>query len=92
MDNTQNKLNEFLSVEIVQSGDVLKVSLSPTNLKKSFNVIYVSLLKELKLKQKDTYLSNDSGKMVGEIDLKLSLGDIIKIFGKKLKLYYEKII
>lgn len=92
MDNTQNKLNEFLSVEIVQSGDVLKVSLSPTNLKKSFNVIYVSLLKELKLKQKDTYLSNDSGKMVGEIDLKLSLGDIIKNFGKKLKLYYEKII
>jgi len=92
MDNIHNDLNEFLSIKIIQTGDIIKISLSLTNLNKNFNEIYLSLLKELKLKQKDTYLSNDNGKMVGEIDMVLSLEEITKKFGNKLKLYYEKII
>lgn len=92
MNDKKNNLDNFLSVKIIQSGDIIKVSLSSTNLKKKFNEIYGSLLRELKLKQKDTYLSNKEGKMIGDFDLELSLEEIIKKFGNRLKLYYEKII
>ncbi|MFX1309683.1 MAG: hypothetical protein ACFE8C_08305 [Promethearchaeota archaeon] len=92
MNDKKNNLDNFLSVKIIQSGDIIKVSLSSTNLKKKFNEIYGSLLRELKFKQKDTYLSNKEGKMIGDFDLELSLEEIIKKFGKRLKLYYEKII
>ncbi|MFX1420150.1 MAG: hypothetical protein ACFE9N_14630 [Promethearchaeota archaeon] len=92
MDDENNNLDNFLSVKIIQSGDIIKISLSPTNLRKKFNNIYSLLLKELKFKQKDTYLSNEEGRMVGNIDMELSLEKIIKKFGNKLKLYYEKII
>ncbi|MFX1591562.1 MAG: hypothetical protein ACFFB6_01820 [Promethearchaeota archaeon] len=92
MNDKKNNLDNFLSVKIIQSGDIIKVSLSSTNLKKKFNEIYGSLLRELKLKQKDTYLSNKEGKMIGDFELELSLEEIIKKFGNRLKLYYEKII
>ncbi|MFX1388186.1 MAG: hypothetical protein ACFE9M_13290 [Promethearchaeota archaeon] len=92
MNDKKNNLDNFLSVKIIQSGDIIKVSLSSTNLKKKFNEIYGSLLRELKLKQKDTYLSNKEGKMIGDFDLELSLEEIIKKFGNRLKLHYEKII
>lgn len=92
MNDKKNNLDNFLSVKIIQSGDIIKVSLSSTNLKKKFNEIYGSLLRELKFKQKDTYLSNKEGKMIGDFDLELSLEEIIKKFGNRLKLYYEKII
>ncbi len=91
MDDINNHINEFISFKIIQSGEIKKVSLSRSNLGKKFNEIYGLLLKELKLKQKDTYLSNENGKMVGDLDLELSLQEIIKIFGNKLKVYYEKV-
>lgn len=92
MDSSNNTLSKFLSIKIIQSGDVIKISLSIANLRKNFYDIYSSLLNELKLKQKDTYLSNENGNMISDLDLNLSLEDIIKKFGKRLKLYYEKII
>ncbi len=88
---SNNKVNEFLSFKIIQGGETIKVKLSTVNLRKKFDEIYGSLLKELKLKQKDTYLSNEEGMMIGDLDLNLYLEDIIKKFGTKLKLYYEKV-
>ena len=92
MDNSKNKYINSLSIRIIQSGDIIRISLSKENLKKKFYDIYSSLLKELKLKQKDSYLSNEEGKMIEEFDLKLSTEDIIQKFSTKLKLYYEKIL
>ena len=91
MDDLNNHIYEFMSFKIIQSGEIIKISLSTANLRKKFYYIYFSILKELKLKQKDTYLSNEEGKMIGDIDLTLPLVDIIKKFGTKLKLYYEKV-
>ncbi|MFX0105299.1 MAG: hypothetical protein ACFE75_07405 [Candidatus Hodarchaeota archaeon] len=91
MNDSNNQSNEFLSFKIVQSEEIIKISLTTANLRKKFNDIYFSLLNELKLKQEDTYISNNEGKMIGITDLGLPLEDIIKKFGFKLKLYYEKI-
>jgi hypothetical protein len=86
------KNNDFLTIKIAQSGDILRVPLTKENLKKNFNEIYYSFLKELKLKQKDTYLSSEDGKMISLSDFNLPFEDILKKFGMKLKLYYEKVL
>ncbi len=91
MDDKNDHTNEFISFKIIQSGEIIKVSLSRSNLGKKFDEIYGLLLKNLKFKPKDTYLSNENGKMIGDFDLELSLQEIIKKFGNKLKVYYEKI-
>lgn len=91
MDDLNIEQEKFLSFKIIQSGEIIKISLSQTNLRKKFHEIYLSLLKELKLKQKDTFLSNNEGKMIGIPDLGLSLEGIINKFGRKLRLYCEKV-
>jgi hypothetical protein len=92
MKDSEQKNNEFLNIKIAQTGDILRFALNEVNLKKKFHEIYSSLLKELKLKKKDAYLSSEDGKMVSEIDLNLTLKEIIKKFDLKLKLYYEKVL
>ena len=87
--NEENK--EFLTFKIIQSGDIKKVKLTPDNLRKDFRDIIQTLLKELKLKQKDTFLSNEEGRMIGIHDLNLSLNDAIQKFGTMLKVYSEKV-
>lgn len=84
--------NKSLLIKIIQTGDIIRVSLSKENMEKKFYDIYISLLKELNLKQKDSYLSNEEGNMISDFDLNSPLKEIIKKFGSKLKLYYEKII
>ncbi|MFW9968776.1 MAG: hypothetical protein ACFFDF_01160 [Candidatus Odinarchaeota archaeon] len=91
MEDSNGETNEFLTIKLIQSGDIIKISLSKINLKKQFNEVFKSLLRELKLKQKYAYLTSEDGKMVSILDLNLSLEEIIKKFGMKLKLYYEKI-
>jgi len=91
MINLDKEDKEFLSFRIIQSGEIKKVPLTPVNLKINFRDIYLSLLKELKLKQKDTFLSNEEGKMIRIPDLSLSLEEIVHKFGPMLKLYSEKI-
>ncbi|UCC19078.1 MAG: hypothetical protein JSV62_13380, partial [Promethearchaeota archaeon] len=86
----QDKHNLFF--KIVQSGETIEIPLTKNNLLRVFNEIYIKLLKELRLKPQDTYLSNEDGKMIGDLDLNLSLKEILKKFGNRLKLYYEKII
>ena len=91
MDDLNIEQEKFLSFKIIQSGEIIKISLNQTNLRKKFQEIYHSLLKELKLKHKDAFLSNDEGKMIGIPDLGLSLEGIINKFGRKLRLYCEKV-
>ncbi len=91
MNNLDKEEKEFLTFKIIQSGEIIKVQLTPDNLKKAFQDIFYSLLKEIKLKQKDTFLSNEEGKMIGIHDLSLSLKDVIHKFGIILKVYSEKI-
>jgi len=45
----------------------------------------------LKLKQENTYISNQEGKMIGITDLDLPVKDIVRKYGVELKLYYERI-
>jgi hypothetical protein len=92
MDNSNNENISFLSIKIIQSGDIIRIKTSKENMKKEFYEIYSSTLKDLKLKQKDAYLSNEEGKMIGDLDLNKSLEEIIQKFGSSLKLYYEKVI
>ncbi len=92
MDNPNDKDINSLSILIVQSGDIIRIKTSKENLRKEFYDLYSSMLKDLKLKQKDVYLSNEEGKMIGDLDLNSPLKEIIQKFGTKLKLYYEKII
>ncbi len=91
MNYSEKQEKHFFYFKIIQSGEDIGVPLTEKNLKKEFKELYFSLLKQLKLKQKNVYLSNDEGKMIGVYDLTLSLEDIIKKFGIKLKLYYEKV-
>jgi hypothetical protein len=92
MNNSEHQEKQNFFLKIVQSGETIEIPLTKDNLFRIFNEIYIKLLKELRLKPQDTYLSNEDGKMIGDLDLNLSLEEIIKKFGNRLKLYYEKII
>jgi hypothetical protein len=82
---------EFLTFKIIQSGQIIKVELTPTNLEKKFQDVFQSLLKELKLKGKNTFLSNEEGMMVGNYDFNCTIKEIIDKFGNIIKVYSEKI-
>lgn len=83
--------DEFLFLKIIQSGEIIKIVISDKNLKKNLKEFYVPILKELKVKEKDVFISNEEGKMLGNYDLELPLNLIFKKFGNNLKLYSEKI-
>jgi len=91
MSDLENHGYESLFLKIVQSGEIKKIPLSPENMKKKFKNVYLPILKELKLKHKDAYLSNEEGKMIGPFDYSLNLGEIINRFGNELKLYSERV-
>ena len=92
MNDLNNKEDEkFLSFKAIQSGEIKKILLNEVNLRRKFNEIYFSILKEFKLNPRDTYLSNEEGRMIGTLDLNLSLEEVVKKFGSILKIYYEKI-
>ncbi len=83
--------DEFLFLKIIQSREIIKIVISDKNLKKNLKEFYVPILKELKVKEKDVFISNEEGKMLGNYDLELPLNLIFKKFGNNLKLYSEKI-
>ncbi len=83
--------DEFLFLKIIQSGEIIKIVISDKNLRKNLKEFYVPILKELKVKEKDVFISNEESKMLGNYDLELPLNLIIKKFGNNLKLYSEKI-
>lgn len=91
MNDLNNKDEKFLSFKIIQSGEIKNLLLNEVNLRRKFNEIYFSILKELKLDPRDTYLSNEEGRMIGNLDLNLSLEEVVNKFGYILKIYYEKI-
>ncbi len=83
--------DEFLFLKIIQSGEIIKIVLTETNLKKKFKEFYVPILKRLKLKEKNEFISNKESKMLGNSDLELPLKVISEKFGYRLKLYSEKV-
>ena len=83
--------DEFLFLKIIQSGEIIKIVLTETNLKQKFKEFYVPILKRLKLKEKNVFISNKEGKMLGNSDLELPLKVISEKFGYRLKLYSEKV-
>lgn len=73
--------DEFLFLKIIQSGEIIKIVLTETNLKQKFKEFYVPILKRLKLKEKNVFISNKEGKMLGNSDLELPLKVISEKFG-----------
>ena len=92
LNDSRNKDVKLFRLKIIQSGDIIKIDLDDTNLSTIFSEIYFPLLKTLRLKREDVYLSNDQGKMVRNLDLKLPLKQIIELYSNKLNLYYEKVM
>ena len=88
----QEKLeNEFLFLKIIQSGETIRIALTDMNLKKNLKEFYVPILKKLKLKEKNVFISNVEGKMLENSDLELPLNIISKKFGNRLKIYSETV-
>ena len=92
MSNINLNNEEFFILKIIQSGEIKSFSISDENLSKKFKDIYFPIIKELKLKKEDTFLTNDAGRALSSPDLNLSLKEIREKFGSKLNLYYEKIM
>ena len=86
------KNDDIFIIKIIQSGELKTIPLTEENLNRPFKEIFLPLIKELKLKLKDLFLSNDAGKTLINKDLNLSLNEILKKFGTKINLYYEKIM
>ncbi len=91
MNDAHHQEKQILLIKIVQSGEKFEIPLTLKNLQRQFKEFYYNILKELKLKQKDVYITNEEGKMIRSSDLNLCLQDVIKKFGVKLKLYSEKV-
>ncbi|MFX0036202.1 MAG: hypothetical protein ACFE9I_11255 [Candidatus Hermodarchaeota archaeon] len=91
MNDDHRREKPIFLIKIVQSGEEVEIPLILKNLQRHFKEFYNNILKELKLKQKDVYITNEEGKMIGIADLNSSLEDIITKFGTRLKLYSEKV-
>lgn len=85
------KDKEFLFLKIIQSGETIKIELTDMNLRKKFEDFYKPILKELKLKEKNVFISNKEGKMLRNSDLELPLNLISEKFGYRLNLYSERV-
>ncbi len=86
------KPREFLEIRVVQSGEIERFELTDNLLNKKFIDLLNPLLRTLKLKEKDVFLSIKSGKMIGYNHLNLPVKMIIEKFGTKLNLYSETIL
>ncbi len=93
MTERENQEDEyFLVIKIVQAGTTKSIPLNDLNLEKRFKEIYEPLLKSLKMKRSDAFLSDESGRMIGPIELNLTLKEILEKYGTQLSLYYEKVM
>ena len=90
MSEPKDFYHKFLFLKIIQSGEIIKIALTDMNLKKNLKEFYVPILKRLKLKEKNVFISNEEGKMLGNPDLELPLKVISKKFGYRLRLYSER--
>ena len=84
-------VQDFLEIKVVQGGERKKFELTEKMLNITLKDIFYPLLKDLKLKEKDVFLSIESGKMLAKHHLNLSLREIVEQFGTTLFLYSEKI-
>jgi len=91
MSKPKDFYHKFLFLKIIQSGEIIKIALTDMNLKKNLKEFYFPILKKLKLKEKNVFISNVEGKMLGNSDLELPLNIISKKFGNRLKIYSETV-
>ncbi|MFX1321272.1 MAG: hypothetical protein ACFFAQ_06465 [Promethearchaeota archaeon] len=91
MSEPKDFYHKFLFLKIIQSGEIIKIALTDMNLKKNLREFYFPILKRLKLKEKNVFISNEEGKMLGNPDLELPLKVISKKFGYRLRLYSERV-
>jgi len=91
MSEPKDFYHKFLFLKIIQSGEIIKIALTDMNLKKNLKEFYVPILKKLKLKEKNVFISNVEGKMLENSDLELPLNIISKKFGNRLKIYSETV-
>ena len=50
---SQAENREFLLIEIVQTGEIVKLELNELNLNRKFKIVYQNILKDNKIKVKD---------------------------------------
>ena len=84
--------NNTFEIKNIQSGEITRFELSEIILNKKLKDILRPMLKGLKLKEKDVFLSIESGKMLGDYHLNLPLKMVIEQFGTRLNLYSETIL
>ena len=92
MENSDSQESFFLFFKIIQGGDIEKVELTELTLEKNFKEVYFLILKKHNMKEKNVFLSTESGRSISSFDLNLTVEEIVKKFGNKLNLYYEKIM
>lgn len=83
--------DKFFLLKIIQSGETIRIKLTNVNLRKNFKEFYVPILKRLRLKEKNIFITNEEGKMLENSDLELRLKEISVKFGNRFKLYSEKV-
>ena len=83
---------DSLVIKIVQSGELNKFVLSEKMLNRKLKDLLFPILKELKLKEKDVFLSIESGKMISSYYFNLTIKEIVEVYGTRLNLYSEKIM
>ena len=92
MSDSNNNKPDFLRIKIVQSGEIERIPLTERNQPKKFKEILNDILKDLKLKQKDVFISNDLGQGITGLNLSLTIKEIVEKFGSNLKFYSDKIL
>jgi len=90
MENPENMGS--LKIKIIQIDEIIEVGLNEEYLNKSLKIIYDNILKTYRIKKKDAYISNPSGKTLSSLDLNLPIRKIIEKYGSELNLYNEKIM
>ncbi|MHA1293200.1 MAG: hypothetical protein ACTSQJ_11070 [Promethearchaeota archaeon] len=91
MNDSIEENRNFLFIKIIQSGEIEKIPLNQVHLDMKFNLLYLPLLKSLKISKENIILSNKEGVALTNKDLNLPVKKIVEKFGNIINLYYEKI-
>ncbi len=91
MNDKKKREREFFDFKIVQGRNLKRFELTEENLAKKFKALYFPLIKELNLKKRNAFLCDDSGRMLSNLDLNLSLEEIIEKFGHEINLHSESV-
>jgi len=83
-------LEDFLIITLKQGGRQEYIELNEHNIKEKFRALLDKIFKKYKMKEKFVMLTTDDGRMVPPFKYNQPIETIVKDFGNKLNLYYEK--